>query len=273
MQNVRCSKLAVGWFCGGGLLACQLAFDTSVLTSEREPVEEPRPDASLVDASPISPDASDTGAPRPAPFFVDDFQRDPSPSLGNGWIEKTDDAWELVDRRALKLGSGRNYRDNVVYRPEAMERDVEVAVEIFTVDVPTRSASVHLRIQKESVGVPQTLDSYCLYTQNDEVAVIGRQGGTVAAATRATFRFDGGRLKQGRTYRMRLRARDVEGGVSLEGSLEEKLAPDQFREIGRVATIDTQPDRITTPGHVGFSGDLNADRSFAVTRFEATRVQ
>src|SRR5690606_33500443 len=120
-------------------------------------------------------------------------------------------------------------------------------------------------IQKSTVGVPQTLDSYCLFILNDEVAVIGRQSGTtVPAAERASFRFENDRLQQGRTYRLRLRVKDVETGVQLEGSLEGKLAPEQYREIGRVTTADTQPDRITTPGHVGFSGDLNADRSFAV---------
>src|SRR5690606_28380620 len=156
-------------------------------------VVEQLPEAGAVDAPspPSAPDASEGGSAPPTPFFADDFQRDASPSLGNGWMEKTDEAWELADRRALKLGSGRTYRDNVCYRPEIAELDVDIAEEFVAVAIPTRSTSIHARIQKSTVGVPQTLDSYCLFILNDEVAVIGRQSGTtVPAAERASFRFE-----------------------------------------------------------------------------------
>ena len=49
--------------------------------------------------------------------FVDDFSRPDSAALGNGWLEKSQAAFDLVGGQVTKQAVGSGYRDNIVYRP------------------------------------------------------------------------------------------------------------------------------------------------------------
>lgn len=259
--------------------ACQVFFDTDVLTSE----------PALLDAGTLDegggPALSDGGAvddgaplddggievprlPATSPFFTDDFARADSTAVGNGWSEKNDEAFVISASSAMKLRSELNYRDNLVYRTERDVLDAYVSAVFDVAVAPPGSPQVHARIQRDTVAIATTLDSYLVYVEDGSLtqATIARQRGAVYSVRLARFTFEP--LQAGVTYRLRLRVAGVDP-VMVEAALDRVEEGGTFRTIGHATTTDATPDRLTTAGLVGFSGDTDSDRRFAYRRFEA----
>src|SRR5690606_12097795 len=95
------------------------------------------------------------------PDFVETFDRSDSEDIGNGWLEKSAAAFDLVAGGAAKVASGGgDYRNNVVYRP-ANENllDVEAAAELTFSSLAVGYPQVLVRIQTSTVANVNMLDA------------------------------------------------------------------------------------------------------------------
>lgn len=272
------ANVLVALLSGGVLVsACQLAFDTDILTSERNglgPVDAGDGPDRRTDR-PDSEAPGDSGPEPSLPLFSDDFDREDSPSIGNGWIEKNDEAWEIRSKRATKVAAQRNYRDNLVYRTDVELLDMDIAADVVMSTSPPGSPSLHARIRPSSVATPGILDSYCLFvlnypTNSPNTVIMGRQRNAASCVelTRITFPD----FQPGKTYRMRLRVEGTDP-VRLTGTIAEKTGPGSYQVIGESTATDDHEDRLTTPGWFGFSGDTSSDLKYSLSLFEARKVE
>jgi hypothetical protein len=276
----------------GGAAACQLFFDTGVLVSaedggaSRDGGSGARDGGEVIvdddggvvlDSGAAPADAAIFDVVVSAPFFADDFTRGDSPAIGNGWIERHDEAFEIAQQRAVKRGSSVNYRDNLVYRTDTKPQDVEVSA-VFSLlqsqSTPPGSPQVHARIQSDTVTTPGTLDSYLVYVSESSTtaARIARQRGSLYSVKLTEFTFASTPLVPPGVFRLRLRVQGT-NPVAIAAWVERKNGSGTFDVIGQASVVDNSPEHLTSPGYVGFSGDTSSERRYAYTRFEAALLK
>ena len=197
----------------------------------------------------------DTASADAAPAFTDSFDRADSSSLGNAWAEKTSGTYQIASQQVARTNFAKDYRDSIVVRPQAEDLlDVEVAVEFTVGHVPPGYPQIHARVQRSTLGTPNTLDGYLLYIDGLAgngvmTAKVTRQHGTVLPPPLTTFTLSP-ELVLGGTYRLRLAVRGT-SPVMLDGIIEQRNGG-TWSAIGSVSTIDTDVTAVTTAGAVGF---------------------
>lgn len=208
--------------------------------------------------------SSSTGGASSVVFF-DDFNRADDPDIGNGWVEKTPDAFALINDEVLKGNSSAIYRDHFVYRPLGENLlDVEVAAEIVINALPPQFPQVCVRATK--VTVPDELDAYCLYLSGSNSANLVRQkddtfGNTLESPSLSTP------LVVGERYRLTLEATGT-NPVMLNALVEHDTSSG-WVTLASMTHADGDASAFTTPGAVGFLGSL-AGQHFAVDNFRRT---
>lgn len=278
---MRARQWAVVLGIGGGAAACALAFDTDVLVSDRADPEAgaARPaDAALAESG---SDPTDAGTDAPldliedaatqAPLFVDDFARPDSPEIGNGWKEKNPLAFTLASSTALKQTVQTFYRDNLVFRPEVSEVDVEVVAEVEVSQWPCGSPQVHARVQPATADALNTLDSYLVFVEDakSDAATLARQHSTEYSVKLASLPFP---VQSGAgLYRLILRVKGAQT-VAVAAAFEKQVAG-KWERLQSAAYNDGSAAAIRTTGHVGFSGDKSSSERFRYTRFQVSRLE
>ncbi|OJY26449.1 MAG: hypothetical protein BGO98_39610 [Myxococcales bacterium 68-20] len=278
----------------GGSAACTLAFDTDVLVSDRgaeaagggesdgsAPVVDARAgdgvssvdDASIDDAGADAPIELIVDAATEPPLFLDEFARPDAPEVGNGWTEKNPVVFSLSNNGALKQSSGTFYRDNLVYRRELGELDVEVVAEFDVTTWPCGSPQVHARIQPGTAASLNTLDSYVLFVGDakSDAVTLARQHGSAYSVKLADLPIP--EQKAGGQYRLVLRVKGTQT-VAVAAAIEKKVAGVWERlQIGAANDLSSNSAGIRMPGHVGFSGDKSSSGRFRYTRFQVSRIK
>lgn len=201
-------------------------------------------------------DASDGVSDGPVVTFVDDFERADSLTIGNGWVEKTTGTYGITGGRAYRISFAKDYRDDIVTRPPAEDlRDVEVSIEFTVTHLPPGYPQVEARVQRNTLGIANTLDGYLLYIEGVTgnglgTAALTRTAGTSLPTPITTFPLSP-ELALGMTYRLRLAVRGS-SPVMLDAVVERKLGT-TYTTIGSVSTTDTGANPITSAGAIGFA--------------------
>jgi hypothetical protein len=193
--------------------------------------------------------------------ITDSFTRADSPTIGNGWIEKTPAAFSIQGGAVAKVAAGNGYLDNLVYRPAAEDvLDVEASIEMRLLAANPGYPNVHVRIQSSTAANVSSLNSYILYVDGSSAgAVLGRQTGSGFVTTLADIPVAPA-MNLTDTYRLRLRATGT-SPVQLSAFIE-RLSGTSWQIIGQASVNDSAPDRIFTAGSVGFSGYLETAYRF-----------
>ena len=278
----------------GGSAACALAFDTDVLVSDRgdeaagggandgsAPLADARAgeDASSVEDAPVDDAGTDApielivDAATEPPLFLDDFARPDSPEIGNGWTEKNPVVFSLSNNAALKQTSGTFYRDNLVFRPELSELDVEVVADFDVTTWPCGSPQVHARVQSGTAATLNTLDSYVLFVEDakSDAVTLARQHGSAYSVKLADLPIP--EQKASGQYRLVLRVKGTQT-VAVAAAIEKKVGGAWERlQVGAANDLTSNTAGIRTPGHVGFSGDKSSSGRFRYTRFQVSRIK
>ena len=203
----------------------------------------------------------------PVVTLADDFDRADSAAIGNGWIEKTAEAFSLTGGRVQKEATpGGDYRNNLVYRPGSEAwLDSEASVELRVTALPVGYPLLAVRVQPATVANDAAFDGYLLYLNNSTTqAVLSRQrsfGGydTPLATLNLTEA-----LQIGGTYRMQLSATGAQS-VRLSASIE-RLNGAVWETIGEATVNDASVDRLSSPGVVAFGGDIESAYQFDAFR-------
>lgn len=185
--------------------------------------------------------------------FFDDFNRPDDQQIGNGWLQKTPNCFDLIGNVVVKNAPGGSYKDNLVYRPGAEALlDVEVSAELeFTTAVIERPQLL-VRIQMATILTPDGYDGYKVWIPASATqALLARQVGTGGSTTLATITVSPG-FVQGERYRIRLRAVGTTP-VQLDAYVELYNGM-SWVGIGTASYADSDPARVTTPGVAAFSG-------------------
>ncbi len=205
----------------------------------------------------------------PTAEFLDDFNRPDGPNLGNGWIEKTPAAVDLVGGVAAKQTVGTGYRDNLVYRPASENvLNVEASVDLRIRNTAIGYPQVLVRVQSSTAGFAEWLDGYILYVDNNATqAVLGRNrnGDFVEALSIIGFTTP---LNTTDQFRMRLRATGT-NPVMLEAYVERNGA-NGWEIIGSGVASDSSANRFDTAGSVGFGGYV--ENSYEYDNFRRTEL-
>jgi hypothetical protein len=194
--------------------------------------------------------------------LFDNFNRANNAALGNGWIEKTANAFSLQDNVAQKLyTSNGDYRNNIVYRPAAEDTlNTEASVEFRWYGGSLGYPQVMTRAQASNIALPDTLTAYMLYINDSPTrASLARQVGGNYDVTLASITLSQA-LNTNDTYRLRLRAIGT-NPVRLTAYVE-RLNGAFWEIIGQATYDDVSSDRIATPGSVGFGGYIEDTYSF-----------
>ena len=193
--------------------------------------------------------------------FVDTFNRANSTTIGNGWLEKTAAAFELLNNEAARTGTGIDYRDNLLYRPAAEDiLDVEASVEMrLTAALPGYPA-IFVRGQSSTIATNLTLDAYLLYIDNTTTgAVLARQRGANYDEPLANIALSSA-LNTTDRFRLRLRATGT-NPVQVSGFVE-RLNGGNWQIIGEAVANDSTANRIGTAGSVGIGGYVELSPRF-----------
>lgn len=193
--------------------------------------------------------------------ITDNFARADSPTIGNGWIEKTPAAFSIQGGGVAKVAAGNGYLDNLVYRPASEDvLDVEASIELRLLASNPGYPNINVRIQSSTAAFVSFLNSYILYVDGSSAgAVLGRQTGSGFVTTLADIPIAPA-MNQTDTYRLRLRAVGT-SPVQLSAFIE-RLSGSTWQIIGQASVSDSAPDRIMSPGSVGFSGYLETSYRF-----------
>ena len=193
--------------------------------------------------------------------IFDDFNRADGAALGNGWIEKTPEAFALAGGSAVKQSTFTGYLNNIVYRPAAEDvLDVEVSAELRVTALPVGYPQIFARVQSATAGIEYNLDAYILYinyTENE--AILGRQLGADFVTTLATLNLSPP-LNTSDTFRLRLRAQGT-NPVQLNAWVERRNGT-AWDIIGQATYSDNAANRIATAGSVGFGGYVESGYSY-----------
>jgi hypothetical protein len=192
-------------------------------------------------------------APPAANDFVDDFSRADGSVIGNGWVEKNPAAFALQGNRVAVQGTGA-YWNNLVYRPASENSlDVEASVEFDLIGSYVGYPELFVRLQTDTAQTPDNFTAYLLYIAADpSIATLNRHGQGGYGTSLANINLNPA-LAVGDTYRLRLRAEGTDP-VQLDAFVE-RFNGTGWDIIGQTSFADADPNRITTPGSVGFSGD------------------
>jgi hypothetical protein len=205
--------------------------------------------------------SGDTTGGAPTFTFFDDFERPDGDDIGNGWWEKSTDAWELDSGRVARINTMSGYPDNLVLRPEEEKpRDVELMVTILPLMVsPLGHPQIHVRVQPEDVDVSGSVTGYILYVDNADLLQVTRQEAGVFAEEYGEPL--SAPLELQSIYRLRLR---IEGQdpVMLDGYLEEQTAEGDWQIHTEIHWADASPTRIDGEGRLGFSGHTEIEQFF-----------
>lgn len=101
--------------------------------------------------------------------FFDGFNRGPSANIGNGWVEKTPDAFSINADGTVSAPNTfpLDYHDAIVYRPTGEDLlNAETSIEFIRQPNGERFAQLHSRIQRNTVQQFDTLHSYILYVED-----------------------------------------------------------------------------------------------------------
>jgi hypothetical protein len=227
-------------------MAVSLSDATSVTTSEST--------SSSTDKTTDS--SSSTGEPMAPYDFEDDFERRDAEDVSNGWIEKTPDAFSLVNGGLRRTTGMTSYPDNLVYRPDEEWLDAE-AVLSLTWDMvePWGFPQFTLRAQLDDIAMAGSLTGYLLFVEDEGVLMITRQIAgefTLEEIVELT-----GPIVVGVPYRMRMRVTGTDP-VQVDGYLEE------FGAAGWVVhteahLTDASEMRITTPGTLALGAHVTLE--------------
>ncbi|MDH4055272.1 MAG: hypothetical protein OEV58_07830 [Gammaproteobacteria bacterium] len=193
--------------------------------------------------------------------IVDGFDRPNAADLGNGWIEKNPQTFQIATNSVSKQAVGTGYRDNVVYRPAAENLiDVEASIEFRLTSASPGYPQILTRIQTGSVAASNSLTGYILYINNStSQAILGRQTSTNFVTALATIALTPS-LTTSDTYRLRLRSTGT-NPVQLSANIERRDGT-TWTVIGQAVTSDSSTARISTAGSVGFSGYVESSYSY-----------
>lgn len=189
-------------------------------------------------------------------MWTDDFERPDSPSLGNGWIERSPGTFGLSQGRVVFEGVPMSYQDSVFYRPfdEAL-LDLDISIEFIQLGAFNFSTpQLHARIQEDSLGpMKQSINAYIVYLSVPDRIDISRVEGD-AFALNVNEPIDPP-LVEGNTYRLSMRvagANPVELVGRVEGFEDGAWVP-----IQTVLLTDNDATQIVEPGSFGASGSNN----------------
>ena len=107
-------------------------------------------------------------------YFSDTFNRSDSETIGNNWTEKLDEAYSIQNGQIVGVdtqninGESYVFHDTIVYRPEIEDiQDVEVSIEFVRQQTDGQEfPQLHARVQRDSVEINGTLESYILYVDD-----------------------------------------------------------------------------------------------------------
>jgi hypothetical protein len=192
--------------------------------------------------------SEDTGEPVDPAVFIDRFDRPDDLALGNGWVEKTPTAFQLVDGRVVFESSAGGFQDNLWYRDES-ELDVEVCIElqILAVD-PNNHPQVHARMQPDDIAEPGQVTAYILFVEGPSLALVRVAAGGFQADWSEPLSAP---LEVGPWYRLCMIVVGTDP-VELEGRLWVEQASGWVLHTELLAT-DGGAARITQPGATGSS--------------------
>jgi len=228
---------------------------SDLATAGSYPITVANPGNPQVISNAVSFTVTQTGPPPTG--FLDDFTRADSAQLGNGWIEKSPNAFTLSGGAAVKQSVGTGYVDNIAYRPAAENLlDGEASVEIQFTSTNVGYAQVFTRVQTNTAATSGVLDAYILYINNSTAqAILGRQRGSAFVVGLATIGFSEN-LNTTALYRLRIGAFGT-APVQLAGYVE-RWNGTAWVVIGSANVTDSAANRITTAGSAGFGGYVEA---------------
>ncbi len=206
----------------------------------------------LVDDS--SDDSSSTGAQSSGGFF-DDFERPNADDVGNGWIEKTPEAFALVDGGIRRVSGSTSYQDNLVYRPGGDWLDAEATLELTWLDLSGSFGNPQcvLRAQLADIDAAGSVTGYLLFVEGDGGALtITRQidgGFTQQHISKAPVS-----VEEGLPYRLRFRVTGSDP-VVLDGYLE-ALEGGTWTLETEVHGMDDTAGQIVEPGTFAVGGHV-----------------
>lgn len=214
-------------------------------------------------------EGSSTGVPPSPPLFDDDFERPNAEEVGNGWSEKTPEAFSIVDGVLTRVAGDAPYTENLVYRTDLTAADVELEAEFHYLDAASDTApQLYARLDVEaSLGTGNTR-GYYLFVFNASQLFLGR-----SVSLDNVSDFDSSTpvppLSNGVDYRMRLRVTGS-GPVELEGVLE-RMEGGQWLESARVQGQDASSDAFGA-GSAAVSAGPDLD-TFAYDRVSGRPVE
>jgi hypothetical protein len=200
---------------------------------------------------------STTGGRDESIVFFDDFERPDSTALGNGWVEKTIDAWRLRAGRVQFEENAAGFSQDFIFQPSLDVSDVEVSVTFRYADVTVEDfPQVHGRLDPLVTQVDSQARSYGTFVDvvDGRVTIIRSNPG-MAGTTLAEAQI-GQALVDDADYRVTIRITGTDP-VQLEGTLEAALRRGGWQEIATTFTFDDSAERITDAGAVGTSGNVN----------------
>lgn len=193
--------------------------------------------------------------------FNDTFTRADAAAIGNGWIEKSADAFAITSGQVAKQAVASGYRDNIVYRPASEDvLNTEASLEFQATTLPPGYPQLFVRVQSSSAGVANVLDGYILFFENSGTAAqLSRQNGTAYPTPLATLTLNQS-LNTTDRFRMRLSAIGT-SPVQLAAYVE-RLVGNAWQVIGQANVGDNSATRIATAGSVGFGGYTESSYRF-----------
>lgn len=214
-------------------------------------------------------DVRDGGTAEGGVYFFDDFQRADNAMIGNGWIEKNPNAFQLAGGKVTKnVVGGIGYRQNLVYRPASEQiRDVEAAVE-FRLSTTTNLGYPQLwvRAQTANVGAFDQVDAYGIFyaSSTTDIRVVRNVGSMDSTTFQLAAPLSNTPLNTSDTFRLRMRVTGT-APVHIEAFVEMKTT-NGWNIIAQTSLNDTNPNAIPTAGVVAFSGH-DSETAFTYDNF------
>ena len=237
----------------GSLTATIPASDVALAGIATVTVSTPAPGGGISGGAIVNIASPPTGSD-----VIDSFDRSDSSDIGNGWVEKSPNAFSLNAGSVEKLSVGTSYRDNIVFRPAAENLlDVETSVEFRLNAVPPRYPQLFARVQSNTALWGDYLDAYILYISNStQDAVFGRQSGGSFVTTLGSLAIAPA-LNTTDTYRLRLIVTGTDP-VNVTASVD-RLNGTVWDVVAQGSVDDFDAARIQTAGSVGFGGSSSED--------------